>query len=256
MDEMLKDARFAHIAKDPKFRRIPKSERKVKIDKRFQSMFKDKQFSVKYTVDKRGRPINQTSSENLRKYYDLSSSEEDEEDNEDGEDKEYKEADEPVAKPKSSKTARNKKADSTKKKDSKTAKGTSTIEEESEDSETKAGSDDALSDAKSEANSDSEADELDANKKQLVIKSKHEKNKITKDVKKKLRDLTVDYARGEAVLLTDSSSEDESSEQEDGNVLKIFTIWVSSLFINLYLDLIDEFIYLLLAYENVIVKNV
>ncbi|GBP47568.1 ESF1 homolog [Eumeta japonica] len=34
-------------------------------------MFKDEKFKVKYTVDKRGRPINDTSAENLRKYYEL-----------------------------------------------------------------------------------------------------------------------------------------------------------------------------------------
>lgn len=77
MDKKIKDERFAHILKDPKFRKIPKGKQKVKIDKRFQSMFKDKKFAVKYTIDKRGRPVNQTTSEDFRKYYDLSSEEED-----------------------------------------------------------------------------------------------------------------------------------------------------------------------------------
>ena len=80
MDDMLKDSRFAHISHDPRFRRIPKRERKVRIDKRFQSMFKDKQFRVDYTVDKRGRPVSATSREDLKKYYELSSSEEEAED--------------------------------------------------------------------------------------------------------------------------------------------------------------------------------
>lgn len=73
---MDKDKRFAHIATDPKFRRIPKGARKVKIDKRFQSMFKDKNFSVKYTVDKRGRPVNHSTDEDLKRYYELSSEDE------------------------------------------------------------------------------------------------------------------------------------------------------------------------------------
>nr|CAD7392893.1 unnamed protein product [Timema cristinae] len=76
MDDILKDDRFSHIFHDPRFKRIPKLERKVKIDKRFQSMFKDKKFQVKYTVDKRGRPIDHTTNEDLRKYYDISSNDE------------------------------------------------------------------------------------------------------------------------------------------------------------------------------------
>ena len=69
------DQRFAHIKKDPRFQRMSKKQRKVRIDKRFQSMFKDKKFKLKYTVDKRGRPIHTTTNENLRKFYDLSDSE-------------------------------------------------------------------------------------------------------------------------------------------------------------------------------------
>ena len=72
MDEVLNDQRFAHIAKDPRYRRIPREERKVKIDKRFQTMFSDKRFKLKYSVDKRGKPVNLTSNENLKKYYALS----------------------------------------------------------------------------------------------------------------------------------------------------------------------------------------
>lgn len=74
MSEILKDSRFTKYLKDPRYRQIPKHERKVKIDNRFESMFKDEKFKVKYTIDKRGRPINETSTENLRKYYDLEES--------------------------------------------------------------------------------------------------------------------------------------------------------------------------------------
>lgn len=76
MGDILKDSRFAKYLNDPRYRQIPKHERKVKIDKRFQSMFNDSKFKVKYTVDKRGRPVNETSTENLRKYYELEDSEE------------------------------------------------------------------------------------------------------------------------------------------------------------------------------------
>lgn len=77
------DERFHRVQKDPRFWEMPEREHKVKIDKRFQSMFHDKRFKVKYTVDKRGRPVNHTSAEDLRRFYKLSDSEdEDEEDEE------------------------------------------------------------------------------------------------------------------------------------------------------------------------------
>ncbi|KPJ12088.1 ESF1-like [Papilio machaon] len=85
MSDILKDSRFAKYLNDPRYKQIPKHERKVKIDKRFQSMFEDDKFKVKYTVDKRGRPINETSTENLRKYYDIEDSESSAEESEDEE---------------------------------------------------------------------------------------------------------------------------------------------------------------------------
>lgn len=132
----MEDERFKHVLSDPKFRRIPKGERKVKIDKRFRSMFNNKQFKVKYTVDKRGRPLQHSSSEDLKRYYELSS---------DG--------------------------------------------EESSDSEGK--------------NVDEE------------LNAKHATDKVISDrIKSKLRDLDVNYARGEGRLCSESSSDD--GESEDG----------------------------------------
>ena len=90
MDHVLKDKRFSHISKDPRFRRMPKHERKVKIDKRFKDMFSDKRFKLKYSVDKRGRPANTTSNENLKKYYELSDS--DDSDSDDDEEEEEEES--------------------------------------------------------------------------------------------------------------------------------------------------------------------
>ncbi|XP_031168902.1 ESF1 homolog [Sander lucioperca] len=72
------DERFLRVQKDPRFWEMPERDRKIKIDKRFQSMFHDKRFKEKYTVDKRGRPINQTSTEDLKRFYKLSDSEDDE----------------------------------------------------------------------------------------------------------------------------------------------------------------------------------
>ena len=227
---MLKDKRFAHIAKDPKFRRIPKSERKVKIDKRFQAMFKDKKFTVKYTVDKRGRPVSQTSTENLKKYYDISSSEED---------SSNEESDSTVQDDKTKKSDFKKKSKQlkTKKdiiKDSKNKKNKKNEVEESEDSETDENDvenfssngsllliknhDKSASDTENEKESRNEEsdseNQLKENEKQLNIRKGNEK-KLDNNVKKKLRDLSIDYARGEGVLLSDSSSEEESSEYED-----------------------------------------
>lgn len=236
MDEMLKDARFAHIARDPKFRRIPKAERKVKIDHRFKGMFKDEKFTLKYTIDKRGRPINRTTTEDLRKYYDLSSSE-----------------DEDVSVPSTSKKGSEKKVKATKKKekDKKSAKEIESKIDSVKDSsdkknENEKSEDDSLScrkeslseikteecsDETESSNESSEGEdesgskefsqvELNENENQLHKRSKGETSKLTNEIKKKLKDLTVNYARGEGVLMTDSSSEEELSEANG----KVFVI--------------------------------
>ncbi|XP_020841854.1 ESF1 homolog [Phascolarctos cinereus] len=75
--ELMNDERFQRITKDPRFWEMPEKDRKIKIDKRFRAMFHDKKFKLKYTVDKRGRPINHSSTEDLKRYYDLSDSDSD-----------------------------------------------------------------------------------------------------------------------------------------------------------------------------------
>lgn len=77
------DDRFLRVQKDPRFWEMPERDRKVKIDKRFQSMFHDQRFKIKYTVDKRGRPVNHTSSEDLKRFYKVSESEDEGEEEED-----------------------------------------------------------------------------------------------------------------------------------------------------------------------------
>ncbi|XP_011693870.1 PREDICTED: ESF1 homolog [Wasmannia auropunctata] len=232
MDEMLKDARFAHIARDPKFRRIPKAERKVKIDHRFKGMFKDEKFAVKYTIDKRGRPVSRTTTEDLRKYYDLSSSED--------------EADEDASVPSTSKKDSEKEVKDIKEKKKGKKEATEEIESKTDsakDSSNKKNKDDRLSSKKDlseletkeecpddeessgeDSASDSEDEsvekefsqvELDKNDKQLQKRRTNENGRLTNEIKEKLKDLTVNYARGEGVLLTDSSSEEESSEASD-----------------------------------------
>ncbi|XP_062427541.1 ESF1 homolog [Rhea pennata] len=76
-EEILRDGRFSRITRDPRFWEIPEEDYKVKIDKRFRAMFHDKKFKLKYTVDKRGRPVNFSSVENLRNFYALSESDSD-----------------------------------------------------------------------------------------------------------------------------------------------------------------------------------
>lgn len=46
-------------------------ERKIKIDKRFRVMFYDKKFKLNYVVDKRGRFINYSIIEDLKRFYDF-----------------------------------------------------------------------------------------------------------------------------------------------------------------------------------------
>ncbi|XP_045078095.1 ESF1 homolog [Coregonus clupeaformis] len=84
------DDRFQKVKKDPRFWEMPEKEHKIKIDKRFQSMFHDDRFKLKYTVDKRGRPVNHTTSEDLKRFYNLSDSEEEKEDGKDKEEKKKK----------------------------------------------------------------------------------------------------------------------------------------------------------------------
>lgn len=133
--EIYKDERFAHLINNPRYKQLPNKEAKVKIDKRFQSMFKDDHFKVKYKVDKYGRQVNKTSSEDLKTYYDQSS------------------------------------------------------DESSEEEEKQPDSDDG----------------------NAVIEGGHS---MPDDLKNKLKNLDVDYIRGEGLLQSDSS-DDESSEEEE-----------------------------------------
>ncbi|XP_075978236.1 ESF1 homolog [Anticarsia gemmatalis] len=182
MGDILKDSRFTKYLNDPRYKQIPKHERKVKIDKRFQSMFKDEKFKVKYSVDKRGRPINETSTENLRKYYEVEDSEGSGSSDEDD------------------------------------------IEQEGaiEDSDKSSGrfvrrppSDDDRDDQAS-----AQEDEQKDGKVTVFQNDKLTRGKLDKKVKTRLLDLDIDYARGEGVLQTDSSSDEESSDAEEDSELE------------------------------------
>lgn len=75
--EIMNDQRFRRVSKDPRFWEMPEKDRKIKIDKRFRAMFHDKKFKLNYAVDKRGRPINHSTTEDLKRFYDLSDSDSD-----------------------------------------------------------------------------------------------------------------------------------------------------------------------------------
>lgn len=135
-DEIFKDERFAHLINNPRFKKLPRREGKVKIDNRFKSMFKDEKFKVKYSVDKYGRQVNTTSTEELKKYYDQSSEESSEEE---------------------------------------------------------------------------EPDETQKEDGNAIIEGGHD---IPAQLKDKLKNLEVDYIRGEGVLQSDSSDEDTSSDED------------------------------------------
>lgn len=147
----LMDDRFSSIFTDPKFKKPRKHERKVKIDKRFQSMFTNKSFKVKYKVDKRGRPVSKSSTEDFKKFYDLPSD------------------------------------DDTK---------DSVSNEESVDSE-----------PENEPTSGTEAHDFPK-----VLTTEREDYVITQDIREKLKDMSVDYARGEGRLFSESSSDESESE--------------------------------------------
>ncbi|XP_030041096.2 ESF1 homolog [Manduca sexta] len=171
MSDILKDTRFAKYLNDPRYKQIPKHERKVKIDKRFQSMFNDSKFKVKYTVDKRGRPVNETSTENLRKYYELDESEDD-------------------------------------------SGAEEQIQEDEEESEETPG-------RFVKRPKDEEDEKLD-NKSEAVKfeNDKLERGKLDEKTKSRLYDLDIDYARGEGLLQTDSSSDEETTEEEEDSELE------------------------------------
>ncbi|GLH15703.1 ESF1 like protein [Gryllus bimaculatus] len=220
MDEMLKDARFAHIPRDPAFKRIPKQERKVKIDKRFQSMFNDKKFKVKYTIDKRGRPMRNSSTENLRRYYELDSSNESGETSD--EDSEGESLNKPVVRSKLNKNQSNKKEhDDADVKITERKVGKLKKEGNVENNSKKISSLQLSSNVQLEISEDDDEEEEDDKDNDSDFDGKGndklESNNQSFDEKlrSRLQDMSVDYARGEGIILSDSSSDEESSDDEE-----------------------------------------
>ncbi|XP_061390115.1 ESF1 homolog [Musca vetustissima] len=175
------DERFQHLVSDPRFKNLPKVQRKVKIDKRFQGMFTNEKFKVKYTVDKYGRRVNKSNADDLRKYYELNSSDEEEEEKEDKAESEA---------------------------DGEPEKSSDSEEEDSEAEREK---------EEKAIIQESDVDENDA------LTSDDEE--VPKSLRQRLLDPNIDYARGEGRLITDSSSDDESSEDEEDPEMYIDHVW-------------------------------
>ncbi|KAG8042449.1 hypothetical protein G9C98_005083 [Cotesia typhae] len=208
MADLSKDSRFGNIAKDPKFRSMPKSKRKIKIDERFRPMLTNKEFNVKYKFDKRGRPVNQSSAENLRKYYGGSSDDDtdDNEDNEsqDGDDSELESDNEQIESDNSEKSdklqEKNELQKSSKLKTEATKKARRKVEKKTE----------TINEDDSDDDDDNEVNEDKIQKNKIETKNKDS------NTTQKLKDLSVDYARGHANLFSDSSSsEEDDSEASD-----------------------------------------
>ena len=229
MEDIMNDSRFSHIALDPRFKRIPKLEQKIKIDKRFQSMFKDKKFKIYYTVDKRGRPVTHTSNEDLKRYYAVSSDEDSESTKNDSSDacnERYKDARHIhnfSVKVNPYETGENGSPNSVG--DIKTID----TEEEAKHKEHTV----SLRGLKSNSvvsKVDQQVQKCDSkmsagNEVPSSRDGTSEENELMPDsIKKKMRDLTVDYARGEGLLFSDSSSDEESSET---GLIHIFVFEVS-----------------------------
>ncbi|XP_014218188.1 ESF1 homolog [Copidosoma floridanum] len=227
MDDILKDERFAHIPNDPRFRRIPKKEVKIKVDKRFRAMFKDKKFNIRYTVDKRGRPINQSSQENFRKFYDYSSTEEDSDDSSQqtkhskskakkSTDKNTCSDESKVTKAETEENSADETCEESKDEDEAnfSSNGKLLLVKPSKDSDAEIHGDSDAEDKKVSTEDEDEDSKLANNELNSKLEKKSNK-KLDESIKQKLNDLNVDYARGEGVLFSESSSDDESSEEEE-----------------------------------------
>ncbi|XP_069578163.1 ESF1 homolog [Brachyistius frenatus] len=185
------DERFLRVQKDPRFWEMPERERKVKIDKRFQSMFHDKRFKVKYTVDKRGRPINHTSTEDLKRFYQLSDSEEEEEAEEDA---------------KSGRTTEAKKE----KKKVKAERGVRVVEEGDEDDEEQQSAEEDADELAVTGSGEEEEDDEDATEDSVVASGSDSEDDS---------DSEPDLARGKGNIET-SSDEDDDDDDVDAILRK------------------------------------
>ena len=198
----MSDDRFSRFSTDPKFRPVPRKERKAVVDDRFKGMFKDKRFVSKVTVDKRGRPAKSKSSdEDYKKYYRLEDGEDSEDDDSDDDDNANQED-----------SASSDESDDE-------GESVSDFNPIREEVVTDSGGDSSSSlDQAGEASivaPDNFPVASEKDRSSVSSQASSDKN-IKPKIKRKLKDLKVDYARGEGRLDSgSSSSEDESSSEEE-----------------------------------------
>jgi len=186
----MKDTRFAKIATNSKFLPVGKKKRKVAIDNRFKSMFQDDRFVSKCTVDPRGRPKTLSSKENYKKFYELKGSDE----SDDSEDSSSEE-DENI--------------ESDRKSSERSGEDGQIVSLDEDDSLSSQSEDEEQNQDKYKSESETENSE----------KYGEEELEHDVDILEKLHDDNVDYARGQANLYSDSSSDDPTTEEEDEVVL-------------------------------------
>jgi len=209
---ILKDERFAGILRDPKFKKPRRNERKVRIDKRFESMFKSDAFKVKYSVDKRGRRVSTNTTEDLKRFYDLPSEDERDSSATEDESESNESEQESISKePKDSKP--------NDKRGCRVSTSTTEDSKRFHDLPPEDKSDSSATEDESESN-ESEQESISKEQKGFPKLNQDEddkfrKKQITPQIRAKLKDMKVDYARGEGKLFSESSSDESESEGTD-----------------------------------------
>ena len=69
MDNLKNDDRFKDALTNSKYLKLNKKNTKIKLDKRFKRILTDKDFTLKYSVDSKGRPLKESAKEDLKKYF-------------------------------------------------------------------------------------------------------------------------------------------------------------------------------------------
>ncbi|XP_042215539.1 pre-rRNA-processing protein ESF1-like [Homarus americanus] len=216
MDQILSDPRFAHISSDRKLRHVPKEERKIKLDSRFHSVLTDEKFYEKSTMDPRGRKGNYSTKEDLLKFYHMSSDEdssdeadEDEEKDSNDDDDDDK-VDENVQEDDNDDDVDDEVGEEEDSDDKVVVDEDEQNEENGEDIPTPAEERKGVTSDQNQIEEDNLLNE--ENRKEREAK---ERSEIPREVRRRLQDLNLDYARGEVLFSDDSSDDDSTTTDED-----------------------------------------
>ncbi|XP_063607118.1 ESF1 homolog [Penaeus indicus] len=194
MNEVLADPRFAHVASDLRLRYMPKDERKVKLDSRFSSVLTDDKFYEKHTMDPRGRKGNYSTKEDLLRFYRMSS------DEESSDEETASSADEDESIGEAEKVEVESQGEQKKSEKKGSAKKIQKAKDDLKKKEVRKEIRESVKDEEEEERRDRTAKEV-AN--------------IPDNLREKLQDLDMDYARGELFFSDDSSDDDSSTTDED-----------------------------------------